>query len=146
MKYQLEIDINLPREKMIELFDNPDNMKHWQPGFQSFEHLSGSPGEVGARYKIIYQMGRRTIEMVETITVRSLPEEFAGTYETRGVWNEVRNLFYEKDAFTTRWVTVNEFRVSGFAMKMMVFLMPGAFKKQSYKYMENFKAFAESKA
>ncbi|WP_337251640.1 hypothetical protein [Maribacter halichondriae] len=36
-----------------------------------------------------------------------------------------------------------DFQFEGFMMKTMGFLMPGAFKKQSKKYMEDFKAFAE---
>ena len=48
MKYTLEILIDQPREKVVELFDNPDNMKHWQEGFVSLTHISGTPGEIGA--------------------------------------------------------------------------------------------------
>jgi len=43
VKYKLEINIDLPQEKIIDLFDNSDNMKHWQNGFISFEHLSENP-------------------------------------------------------------------------------------------------------
>lgn len=142
MKYQHHIDINLPLKKVIELFDNPDNMKHWQKGFISLEHLSGEPGKEGAKSQLKYDMGKRKIEMVETIITRSLPEEFSANYEAKGVWNEVRNYFTEVDAHTTRWTSKNEFRFSGM-MKLIAFLMPGAFKKQSYQYMEDFKAFAE---
>ena len=143
MKYQLEIHLKLPRERVIELFDNPDNMQHWQEGFISFEPLSGTPGEVGAKSRLKYQMGKRRIDMVETITSRNLPEEFSGTYEADGVWNEVRNYFSKASDGGTNWVTENEFHPTNFMMKAMMFLMPGAFKKQSYKYMEDFKAFAE---
>ena len=67
MKYKLEIEIDLPRKKVIDLFDNPDNMRHWQEGFVSFEPLSGTPGQVGAKSRLKYIMGKRDIEMVETI-------------------------------------------------------------------------------
>lgn len=53
-------------------------------GLQSFEHLSGTPGQVGARSKLVYKMSKRHIEMIETITVRKLPQEFSGTYEADG--------------------------------------------------------------
>ena len=81
--------------------------------------------------------------MIETITHKDLPQEFSGTYEAKGVWNEIRNYFYEVSASQTKWVAKNEFRFKGF-MKIMAFFMPGAFKKQSYIYMEDFKKFAES--
>jgi len=144
MKYEVEIDINLSRNKVIELFDNADNMKHWQPSLISFEHLSGEPSQEGAKSKLKYQMGKREIVMIETITVNKLPDEFSGTYEAKGVWNEVQNYFIEVDENVTKWKSVNEFEFSGF-MKVMAFLMPGMFKKESCKYLKNFKAFAESK-
>ena len=46
----------------------------------------------------------------------------------------------------TGWVSENEARVSGFFMRLMTILMPGCFRKESLKYMENFKAFAETGA
>jgi carbon monoxide dehydrogenase subunit G len=144
MKYELEITINLPRKRVIELFDNPDNLKKWQDGLQSFTHRSGTPGEVGAQSDIVYQMGKRRIEMVETITKRNLPDEFSGTYEADGMWNLVENFFIEQDENTTLYRTRHTFECKTFMLKVMAFLMPGAFKKQSLKYMNDFKKFAEN--
>ena len=143
MKYTNEIIINCSREDVIKLFDNPDNMKHWQDGFQSLEYLSGNPGEIGAKSKLSYQMGKRHVEMIETITVRNLPDEFSGTYEAKGVWNEVKNYFFEVDADKTKWVSECEFQFKGF-MRIIAFLFPGSFKKQSMKFMQDFKKFAET--
>ena len=142
MKYQNEIEIDLPVNKVVELFDNPENLKHWMPGLQSFEHISGTPGQPGAKSRLFYKMGKREIEMIETITNRNLPDEFAGTYEAKGVYNVVSNKFIPVAANKTNWVTDNEFRFSGF-MKLMGWFMPGAFKKQSQQYLELFKTFAE---
>ena len=36
MKYSNEVEINLPVQKVIELFDNPANMSKWQPRFRQF--------------------------------------------------------------------------------------------------------------
>jgi hypothetical protein len=142
MKFTQRIVINLPREIVIELFDNPDNMKHWQPGLVSFENISGTPGEVGTKSRLKYKMGKRDVEMVETITTRNLPDEFSGTYEAKGVWNEVKNYFVEISSDKTEWVSENEFKFYGF-MKIIGLLMPGAFRKESYKYMRLFKEFSE---
>jgi len=43
MKYSTEITLDLPREEVIRKLDNVDNMKHWQRGFISAEHLEGIP-------------------------------------------------------------------------------------------------------
>ncbi len=48
------------------------------------------------------------------------------------------------DANTTKWRSESEFQFSNFMMKVMGFLMPDAFKKQSLKYINNFKAFAKN--
>ena len=143
MKYSNEIIIDLPREKVIALFDDPNNLAKWQEGFQELTNLSGEPGEVGSKSKLRYKMGKRTVEMIETITVKDLPNEFSGTYEAKNVWNEVRNYFEEVGNSKTKWRSDCEFKFKGF-MKIMGLLMPGAFKKQSMKYLVAFKTFAES--
>jgi hypothetical protein len=143
MKYNCEIEINLPLKRVIELFDDSDNLSKWQPGLVSFEHISGKPGQTGAKSRLIYKMGKRDIEMIETITTRNLPEEFSGTYEAKGVFNFVNNKFAELSPNKTKWITENEFQFSGF-MKIMGMLMPGAFKKESQKHLKQFKEFAET--
>ena len=143
MKYTNEVIINKPLKKVLELFDSEENLYKWQPGLLSFEHLSGEKGEVGAQSRMKYKMGKREVEMIETITAKNLPGEFNGTYEAKGVWNEVKNSFVAIDEHTTKWVAKSHFEFSGF-MKIIAFLMPGSFKKQSQKYLDLFKAFAES--
>jgi len=142
MKYTCEIEIDLPREKMVALFDNPDNMKFWMPGFVSMTPLTGTPGREGVQSLLKFKMGKRDIEMIESITKRNLPEEFNGTYETKGVFNIQNNRFVSLGPSKTKWISESECRFSGY-MKIFGFLMPGAFKKQSYKYLVHFKEFAE---
>lgn len=142
MRYTTTIELNSAVEKVITLFDDPENMKEWQPELLSFDHLSGEAGQPGAKSKLKYQMGKRQVEMIETIINRNLPDEFSGTYEANGVYNKVVNKFLEKPENKTTWVTENEFRFKGF-MKLFAFFMPGAFKKQTLIYMQRFKDFAE---
>lgn len=144
MKYSLDITINLPRKRVIELFDNPDNLAKWQPGLLKFEHISGEPGQPGAKSRLLYKMGKRETEMIETVVLRELPDKFHGTYEANGVLNIQENFFEEIDENSTKWTSVSEFKFKSLAMKLMGWLMPGAFKKQSYKFMKYFKTFAES--
>ncbi|MDO5509321.1 MAG: SRPBCC family protein [Weeksellaceae bacterium] len=142
MKFKTDILINAPREKVVELFDNPDNMHKWMKGLESFEPISGTPGQPGAKSRITYDMGKRKVEMIETVTVRNLPQEFSGTYEANGVFNIVRNLFEEVSPHQTLYTTENEFQFKGF-MKIIAALMPSAFKKQSVTFLQDFKAFVE---
>lgn len=142
MKYSNEVILNLPLKKVIELFDSEENLFKWQPELISMEHLSGEKGEVGSKSKMNYKMGKREVEMIETITAKNLPKEFTATYEAKGVWNEMKNYFEEIDANTTRWQSDSHFEFSGF-MKLIGIFMPGTFKKQSQKSLDRFKVFAE---
>lgn len=144
MKYTNEVIINLPVSRVVSLFDNPDNMKFWQPGLISFENISGTPGQPGAKSRLRYKMGNREIEMIETVVTRNLPQEFSGIYEAKNVHNIQVNRFVPIDDNTTRYLSESEFRFSGM-MKLFAWMMPGAFKKQSQKYLDMFKEFAESK-
>ena len=110
MKYSVDIEIKLPRKKVAELFDNPDNMKEWQKGFVSMEHISGEAGKSGAKSKLRYKMKNREIEMVETILERNLPNEFTATYEAKGVWNRIVNEFHDTPEGHTKWITHQEFQ------------------------------------
>ncbi len=146
MKFNCYVEINQPIEKVIELFDNPDNMKHWQDGFVGFEHLSGKAGKVGAKSRITYTFGKKgkTMELIETIKVRNLPYEFSGTYEHKHMTNNMINRFKSLGPDKTRWDAELEYtKLNGFMIKIMAFLMPGMFKKQTQKWLDQFKAFAE---
>ena len=144
-RYTLELDIDVPRDKLIEYFDNPDNLPKWQPSLISVEHMSGEPGQPSAKTMFKYKMGKREVDMVETILTRKLPDEFTATYEAKGVWNEMLNYFHEIDGGSrTRWEFETEFRCTTLMLRLMSFFMPNMFKKASAKNMQDFKKFAEA--
>ena len=146
MKYTCKLVINLPREQVVELFDNPDNLPRWMEGLQSFEHLSGEPGRPGAKSCLIFERDDgESFEMIETLTRNNLPDEIAGTYETNGTWNGIVNRFVPDGPDATRWVAENEFHFSGF-MRIAAWFMRPLFKRQSLKFMRAFKVFAEATA
>lgn len=143
MKYTAEIEINKPIDRIIELFDNPANMGKWMEGLQSFEPLSGIPGQQGAKSRLKLKMGKREIVMIETIKKRNLPYELTGTYEAKGVYNIVKNKFVKVSDNKTKYITEQKFQFSGF-MILIGLLMPGSFKRQSAEYLAAFKKFVES--
>ena len=145
MKYSNEIIINLPRSKVIELFNDPGNLVEWQKTLQSFQHLNGKPGEPGARSQLVYLNGKRRTELVETVISNNLPEEFSAVYETKGLSNQLKNYFFEMDEDKTKWISQAEMSISGIFLKIMSLLMPGMFSKQSRTFMEDFKTFAEGR-
>lgn len=144
MEYTQDIEIALPRARVIELFLDPAHLPKWQKGFISIEPLEGEPGAQGSTAKLTFQRGRSgTMELHEKITTRNLPEEFHAVYEAKGVENLSESHFVELDSHRTKWVTRNVFEFSGF-MKVIGFVFAKSFPKQSMEYLVAFKNFAEA--
>lgn len=143
MQYKLETTINKPINEVVKLFDSVDNLYKWMEGLEKFEHISGKPGEVGAKSRLTFQMGKRKMVMIETIQKKDLPREFTGSYEAKGVYNIVRNKFEKISENQTKYINENEFMFDSFFMKLFGIIAPGLFKKQSMKYLNDFKKFAE---
>ncbi|MBY5992475.1 SRPBCC family protein [Ferrimonas balearica] len=141
MRYTTEVRIAQPRAKVVALFDNPDNLRQWQPELLSMEPLEGIPGQPGSRTRFLYRMGKGELEMVETIELRQLPERFRAVFEAEGVWNRCDNHFIDQQAHTL-WRMENEFRCRGW-MRLMTWFAPWMFKRQTRQSMARFQAFAE---
>ena len=144
MRYTIIIEINVPIKTCYAILDNHKNMKHWQAGLQSYEHLSGDPGTVGAKMKLNYLIGKRIMSLTETITHVEKDKAYHFNFDAKGMHNIQENYFEALDENTTQWTSKNEFAATNFAMRIMTLLMPKAFKKQSHKYLNDFKNFAEN--
>ena len=144
MPEPLELELEVPLETAVALFDNEDNLKKWQPHLISVEHLSGRPGQPGAKTMLKYKMGGREIEMLETLVEHDLPDKFAGIYETAGLSTAMEHRFHKIDDRRTMWTVTADPTPSTFFMKLMSWLMPGMCAKETLKFMRQFKDFAES--
>lgn len=142
MKYTTEIRINLPRSKVVELFDDPAKLYKWQPGLQSHTHLEGRAGEEGARSELVYEGRKGTLVITETIVCKKPPEQYHMQYRSRGVFNQVENWFMEELPGSTLWRSENTFIFKGFMVLMAPF-MKQAFIHNTMLNMDRFKLFAE---
>jgi len=146
MRYSTEVIIDLPMDQVLPLFDNADNLSKWMKGLVYFETIEGEAGQVGAKSIMRFELGKRKMEMTETILKHDLPQEYLCSYEAPGTYNEVKIHFEEIDKTHTKYVAEHFFKFESWAMKLMGALMPGMFKKQSLQYSNDFKAFAEGEA
>ncbi|MFI5491735.1 SRPBCC family protein [Actinoplanes sp. NPDC051859] len=149
MKYTVSLEIALPRSQVISLLADPAHLPKWLRGLVVHEPLNGVHGEVGTVSRVVLQMGQQQMECTETITRRD-PEDLPASvfhYEReivgKGMWSAARERLTESGPETTLWTSENEYRFSGLGMRLVGLLMPGAFRKQSLKHMQDFKAFAE---
>lgn len=140
MNYKVELEIAIPRDEMLKLFQDIEFMKIWQSTFQALVVIEGHPGEEGSKSKLTYLSKGKTSEIIETIVLKALPDRFDFLYEVKGVKNLVENVFIDKGDKMV-WVAKHEFEFSGF-MKLLG-LMPKIFVKQTRKDMNAFKKYAE---
>jgi hypothetical protein len=80
MKLNFEQIIDADRQTVWAAFENPGNMTRWQQNLESYSHISGVPGQPGAKAELTYNEGSRKITLTETVTERREPDLFAGTY------------------------------------------------------------------
>jgi hypothetical protein len=153
MKYTVSIDIALPREKVVQMLADPEHLPKWLHGLVLHEPLSGSHWQVGATSRVVMQMGKQQIECTETITRREpvdlhgIPSGSVVHFDREivgmGMWSVVRERLTEAGPQATRWESESEYRFGSVLMRLVGLLMPAAFRKQSLRHMQDFKAFAE---
>ena len=144
MKYTCSIDIELPRDRVVALFDDRANYKRWMPGLKSLERVSGVPGEVGAVTRLTFVWGRREMTMTETVLQRQLPDRVDLVYESPGSRNPSTHRFIALGPELTRYEQDSAFETDKLMFKLMQLVMPGWFRKHTLMYMTAFKEFAES--
>ncbi len=144
MKFESSIIIDVEREKLVQLFINPDYLKHYQTGFLRKELVSGEAMQAGAISKMYYQQGKSEMELTETIVENNLPDSFHGNYHHKHMDNYLISSFEAIDEHQTRYSIQGEYTaVRGIMPRLLFLLVPGMFKKQAEKWMHNFKVFAE---
>ncbi|ODU03305.1 MAG: hypothetical protein ABS81_14755 [Pseudonocardia sp. SCN 72-86] len=153
MNYTLSIEIDLPRERTVQLLADPAHLPMWLRGLVVHEPLNGTHGHVGTESRVVLQTGKQQMEATETITrlepadLSAIPSDTVVHYEreivAKGMWNAARERLTEAGPGTTLWVSENEYRFSSLPMRLMSLVMGGMFRKQSLQHMQDFKSFAE---
>ena len=142
MRYTLSNTINKPLEEVVEKFKDPDGVKQWMEGFQKIEHISGTPGEIGAKSDFYFLFKKKEMKISETILEQNLPNQIKFAYQSSMGYNEVEMVFEKLTENSTTQTNNSYFELKGF-MKIMGFLFKGMYKKQSLKYMTAFKNYVE---
>lgn len=142
MNYTIETEINKPFDTVIALFNDVDNYQKWMPGIVSHTILKGQSRNIDTQSIFIFKMGGRTFEMEETV-LQNDRTEIMSKFIANGVINMQRTHFSEIGEGKTLYRVHESFQLKGF-MKIIGFLMPGSFKKQTGQFVDAFKEFVES--
>jgi hypothetical protein len=139
--------INLPIEKVMDIFKNQHYFKDWQKNLVSFENTSKTIGNVGSTRSMVLKIAGTRITMDENITVVNLPHVWEAVYRTTGVVNRQTNMFSEimteDGTKTTQWEAKSTYKFTGM-MRLVSSAKPDLFSGQTKELMHDFKIFAES--
>lgn len=144
MKFTLELPLKRSRTEVWRAFDNPENMKKWQPSLVSFEMISGTQGQPGAVSKLTYKEREREFSLRERVTYREEPHRLDGVYENNFADNTVRNTFIEQDKDNTLWRVETEFKFKTLFMRILGPIMKKNFVIRTQRDMERFKELLEN--
>lgn len=143
MKYTVSNNIDRPLEEVTAKFKEPEGAKNWMEGLQRIERISGNPHEVGAKSDFHFLYKNKEMKISETILEQNFPHQIKFAFQSPMGYNEVEMLFEKVSENSTKQTNNSYFELKGF-MKLFGFLMKGMFKKQSMKYLTEFKKYAES--
>src|SRR5690606_25107708 len=103
--------------------------------------------------RVVMRSGKQTMEGRETVIRREpadlhgIPKDVVVHFDRemvgQGMRSLVRDRLTEAGPEATLWESESEYRFDGPLMRLIGLLLPGVFRKQSQRHMEDFKAFAE---
>lgn len=145
MKMKYEQIIQASPEFVWAMFDNPGNLKRWQPTLESFTHKSGKPGQPGAVAELVYKENGREVTMRETVAERREPHFLAGVYDNARARTIIFNHFEAIDENTTRFVSYSNMSFKGF-MKIMSLFVAKSIRARIEADLNRFKLLVETEA
>ncbi|MDC0737352.1 SRPBCC family protein [Cognatishimia sp. SS12] len=141
MNYSVEMEIDLHRDRVVEMLTTHDTRRRWQPGFVGHVPLDGTPGTVGATTQLTFQVGEQRFHMIETILDRDLPRSFTVSYVSMQSASISRNRFTDVDGGRTLWTVDMQMKLQG-TYKLMSMLSKNTFRAQTEALMRSFADYA----
>jgi uncharacterized membrane protein len=144
MIFEIDINIEQPINKVVEVFSDPEGMYHWMPNLDDIKLLEGQMNEVGAKSELTLRANQRMMKRIQTITVKNLPTLHCVEYDDKNVFNRVSSDITVVSENCTKLHVVHEFQFKGL-MKIFTYFIPQkAFKVQALQYLHEFKKYAEN--
>lgn len=143
MNYTVKTIIQKPLEEVLEQFHEPSNYMKWMPGIRGHQTVLGAQREAGSKSIFEFTINGRDFTIEETV-MKNDRTEITAKYVSNGTINTQTTKFSILDVNQTGYEVHESFELKGF-MKVIGFLMPGSFKKQTKEFVEAFKSFVEKR-
>jgi hypothetical protein len=141
MKSTFQTEIDGPPAKVAELYSNMDNIVKWMDDIRKCEHVGGTTGKAGSKYRFVPKKG----EMDFTATIlEKTPALFKMKMEGANVDVMVTARFNPAAVpAKTKFESEEVFTFKGFINKMVGLISGAAVRKAHTKHMKAFKKFAK---
>ncbi|NER83266.1 MAG: SRPBCC family protein [Leptolyngbya sp. SIO1D8] len=145
MKYTNKVEINLPVDQVVKLWQNHEHFDKWQTGYLKTTLLEGEASAQGSKSEILLCIKGKEMRLIQTVLISNLPEEKKILVEHEHMTNTLSTRFKELNNSRTECISETEYtKFNGLIPKVMATLFPGIFRQQSQKWLDNFKEFAEN--
>jgi uncharacterized protein YndB with AHSA1/START domain len=144
MRSVVDLEIAAPRERVAELYADPDNNPKWMEDLERNEPISGKLGEPGSRYRMVSKDS--DMHFVVTVVSVRLPENVQLHLDWKQSTVDINVDFRQQDVGTTRFVSTEDFNFTGLLPRIFGRLATRAIKSAHRRHMEAFKRFAERSA
>lgn len=142
LSYDCEIIVDKPAAESWALVQDEERMSEWLPGFQKIEHLSGTPGTVGAVSLVYFDNDGQQMSIRETITEIVPDKSISMTFE-----DDFMNMDYKMSLTSIDGKTkINSSTTAvgnGTISKSIMALMGGSIKAQEDTNLVNLKKVIE---
>jgi len=143
VSYDIPLTIDRPTSVVWDVMQDESTLSDWIDGFQKTEHVSGTPGTIGAVSNVYVKQGGQESVMKETIT-ELIPNQKMAMNFSMDFMDMDYEMVLENQGSQTLITSKSTTRGNGLFAKAMISWMTGGMKKQESKNMENLKKLVEN--
>jgi uncharacterized protein YndB with AHSA1/START domain len=144
LDYKIAFEVNKPADQTFKSFTDATLMGDWMTGFKRMETLSGKPGEVGSKYRLVFAEGDKDVIVDEEVIALKENELFVFSMDNDFLSGTGEFRFTENNRKTT--VTyINDTAGKNIIYKSILALFRSDIMERNKKDFEKLKTIIESK-
>ena len=141
--YENKVEVNASVEKAWAIFTDQSRMGDWLTGFQSMETISGNPGEVGSKYRMIFVENGEEMVIMEEVTAFQENKLFGFTLDADPLISDVEVKF-TGDESKTEITATNHVEGKNLLWKSMLRIMKSMIANRGQEQYDKLKEIIES--
>jgi len=138
VSYECDTIVEKPTIEAWAVLQDTEKLSEWLPGFQKIEHISGTPGAVGAVSNVYFDNDGESMTIKETITDLVPNESMSMSYESDFMNMDYKIHFTSIDG-KTKINSITTAEGNGIISKSIMALMGSSLKKQEETNLSNLK-------